>query len=835
MGLEKFSYREIRSRPLRVFLTFLSIAIGVGAVAAVLLATSTTRHAQRDILKTVSGRADIEIVAGGTGFPYSVLKEVGAVSHIQSAVPGLNRFAVLFTEEDRKARAQVLGIDPRIDQQVRDYEIVDGQLPTTLRQMMLDKSFAASLQIQVGDPVRLLTRSGMQNFTVSGLVNPSSGSAVVLSSAVYLVLPAAQNIFQTGNRIDQIQIALDDRAEIDEVLAEITAILPEGVTARTVRSQSAMAQETLFAPQNGLTMAVAFAIIIAIFIIYNTFQMAVGERRKQLGILRAIGATPSQIQWMILREAVWISALGSVVGCLAGVYGATLLNRATEAILQVELPGISWQFWPFAVAVAIGISVSLLGAMMPARSAAAVHPMEAIRSVTPAGRRLQLRYALPLSSAALVVGLGLIWLASQGVALGLDVVGVVLILLGFVLLIPRLLDPVCHWLTDVLEPWIGVPARLATKQLLRHVGRTSMTVGVLFIAIATSLGMAGNILDNVQNVQNWYNQTIAGDFFVRATLPDFATGVTADLPPDVEDQVRSIEGVEQVSPMRLVSVESRDDSLLLIARDFDAPSADFFDLVAGNSRTVVRQLAGGDVVVGSVLAMRRNLTVGDTIEIKTGVGAIERPIAAINNDYLGGGLTVYMDRTVASELLQIEGVDALIVSAEPARLRSVEMELRALCDQSGLILQSYADLISLIDGMVNGVVGSLWMLLALGCGIATMGLVNTLTMNILEQTREIGMLRVVAMTRRQVRHMILSQALVLGVLGILPGVLVGIFVQFAIGLSSQVVLGHDVTFNFRLSLFLGAAAIGMALVLLSSLIPAERAARLKMAAALQYE
>jgi putative ABC transport system permease protein len=835
MGLEKFSWREVRARPLRVFLTFLSIAIGVGAVVAVLSATTTTRIAQRDILKTVSGRADIEVVAGGTGFPYSALKDLESVPNIQFAVPGLNRFAVIFTEKDLKARAQVLGVDPRIDQQVRDYELVEGQLPTSLRQLILDKSFADSLDIKVGETVKLLTKSGMLDFSVVGLVRPSSGSAVVLSSAVYLVLPAAQRAFQAGNNIDQIQIVIEDQAQLEETIDQVTQAMPAGVSVRAVRTRSAMAQETLFAPQNGLRMAVAFAIIIAVFIIYNTFQMAVGERRKQLGILRAIGATPNQIQWMILREALWISLLGSVAGCIAGIYGAKLLNQATETILQVSLPGISLQVWPFALAVAVGVSVSLLGAVIPARSAAAVNPMEAIRAIPNISQRIKQGPAVPLSFAMWILGLVLIWMSTRGVALGLDVAGVVLILLAFVLLVPRFLEPACQQLTDLLEPWIGVSARLAAKQLLRHVSRTSMTVGVLFVAIATSLGMAGNILDNVQNVQNWYHQTIVGDFFVRASLPDFATGATADLPPEIEMKVRALDGIDQVHPMRLVSVESGDDSLLLVARDFDGQVIEFFDLVKGDSQKAFEQLAAGQVVIGSVLALRRKLDVGDSIEIKTGSGVAKMPIAGVNNDYLGGGLTVYMDRTVAAEKLDIEGIDALIIRASSDRLRQVESDLRLICNENGLILQSYADLISLIDSMVNSVVGSLWMLLALGCGIAAMGLVNTLTMNILEQTREIGMLRVVAMTRQQVRSMVFSQALVLGILGILPGVLVGFFVQFAIGLSSQVVLGHEVAFHFRPGLFSGAAAIGLLLVLVASLIPAERAARLKMASALQCE
>ena len=190
---------------------------------------------------------------------------------------------------------------------------------------------------------------------------------------------------------------------------------------------------------------------------------------------------------------------------------------------------------------------------------------------------------------------------------------------------------------------------------------------------------------------------------------------------------------------------------------------------------------------------------------------------------------------LAEELLGVSGVDAYIIRAEKAKLAPVEAELQKFCQDNGLMLQSYAELVTYIDSMINGVLASLWMLLALGSVIAAMGLVNTLTMNILEQTREIGMLRVVAMTRNQVRRMIFAQDTLLGLLGLIPGAVAGIFVAYTISLSASAVLGHDVVFHFRPGLVIGCLLIGITIVMGSSLIPAERAARLKLASALHYE
>jgi putative ABC transport system permease protein len=196
---------------------------------------------------------------------------------------------------------------------------------------------------------------------------------------------------------------------------------------------------------------------------------------------------------------------------------------------------------------------------------------------------------------------------------------------------------------------------------------------------------------------------------------------------------------------------------------------------------------------------------------------------------------VYLHSQTALELLDVSGVDAYVIQADDNRLAEVEQQLQVICQENHIILQSYIEVVDFINNKVNGIIASLWMLLALGCVIAAMGLINTLTMNIIEQTREIGMLRVIAMTRSQVRRMIFSQALLLGIIGLVPGALAGVFVSYVISLSAFSILGHNVVFEMRYGLIIGCLVLGMFIVLLASLLPAERAARLKIAAALHYE
>jgi putative ABC transport system permease protein len=299
--------------------------------------------------------------------------------------------------------------------------------------------------------------------------------------------------------------------------------------------------------------------------------------------------------------------------------------------------------------------------------------------------------------------------------------------------------------------------------------------------------------------------------------------------------VRQVEGIRNLDTMRFVSARSGEVSVIVIVRQFSSGSQDYFDLIRGEDTEVMEGVRRGGVVLGSVLSERMQKSVGDSLELETNEGKVQLPIVGVTNEYMAGGLTLYMESGQANRLLSVEGIDAVIVQSDPSRRSEVRETLQRLADSEGLMLQSFQDVASMIEKMIDGVVGGLWVVLALGALIAAFGLINTLAMNVLEQTREIGMLRVVAMTRGQIRRMILSQALIMAVIGVLPGVLLGVGVASVINLSTMIVTGHAVRFQWYPGFMLLAVVAEIVLVILAAMFPAERAARLNLAKALQYE
>ncbi len=830
----KIAFRELGRHPGRALLTLLSVVIGVAAVLAVGLSTGSARRAYQEMYQTITGRAALEVTAaGGAPLDESLVEVVRDTPGVVAAVPLIQRHAILYYGDGRM-NLLALGIEPSLDTAVRDYDVVEGQALSKSAGVLLDAGLARSLHVRAGDEVRLLVRRGLVTTKVVGLVKPRSGSAVGGGGVLFMPLATAQRRFAAKGKLDRIQVVLAEGTDLASVQAALGRRLPTGVQVQPPTTRSPLAEETMLALENGLRLATGFSLLAALFIIANTFLMNVGQRRRQLAVMRAIGATRRQISSLLARESLLLSLAGTLLGIVVGLAGAVILNRTMSSLFQTALPPIELRPLPLVIAAAFGVGVSLLGAALPARRAAHITPQEGMSGIVSGDmeghsrRGAWVGLAVTLVSAGLLAACLLGWLPFEA-----SVTVTVLALIGLVLLLPLVLRPLTYAGQCLLQPLAGVESRLARRQLLRHYGRTTLTIGVLFVAVSTGLGLANSVIDNVADVRHWYQTAIVGDFFVRAAMPDMEIGLSAAVPESVGADIQKIDGVTRVDSIRFVSAKVNDQSGIVVALRNEYRSAS--DRSRDDS-PLLRSLPQDDrVTIGSVLAQRTGLRAGDSITLDTSAGPCQLPIAAVVNEYAAGGLTVHMHRALAERLLGLEGVDAYIVKADHAVLEQVEHSLREVCAAQGMLLQSYADLTGTIESMMAGVVGSLWGLLVLGVIVAAFGVVNTLGMNVLEQTRELGLLRVVAMTRAQVRKAIVAQAALLGLLGVTPGLLAGTAMAYVMNLATLPVIGHPVAFKLHPLLLLGGFLAAMTTVLAAAWIPAERAARLELVNALHYE
>jgi putative ABC transport system permease protein len=834
--LWKVSLRSIRSRPGRALLTLLSIVIGVAAVVSIGIAASTTRTAYREMFAVVTGRAALEITAdGGGSFSESVVASVEKVAGVRGAAGLLQRPTVLYFN-GRKIKLIAMGIDPARDEVVRHYELAQGQFFPGPSGALLEARFAQSLGIAPGDEIRLLTRRGLLPLEVSGLLHARGAGAVYMGGLVFLPLSTAQNAFSARGEVDKVQIVLDDGADAAAVLGQIRGLLPAGVRCAPPATQTHLVEQTLKATQHGLLLATSFSLLLATFIILNTFLMNVTERRRQLALLRTIGATRRQVTGLVIGESLTMGALGTLLGILAGLAGARLLTRALDQILMTSLPSMHITPTPFVVAVAMGLGISLVGAWIPARRAGRLSPLEGIDGVVREDAR---------SSRGNENMAGVFVAASSGAAIAASIAGWipttagilagVILLVGFVLLIPAMLEGLLRLIARVFPLRTQVELRLAHRQIPRHRSRSVLTVGVLFVAASTGVAIASAVLDNMKNVKDWYRRAIVGDFFIRAMMPDMATGLSADLPEALGEDLRSVPGIRSLDALRFVAGTAADQPVVIIVRDFAEKEQVYFDLRAGDADRIRDELLRGDVVIGTVLAQRIGVGAGDLLTVATRKGPQQFRIAGLANDYLVGGLSVYMARPTARQWLQVDGVDGYVVRVDPQARAEVQAELQRLCDKHGVLLHSWTEIAGMIDRMMTEINACLWGILVLGFVVAGFGVFNTLTMNVLEQTRELGLLRVIAMTRQQIRKTILSQAVILGSAGIAPGTVVGLGLAYLINLATMTAIGHPVEFQVHPPLVVGSFVGAFVMVLFAAWLPAERAARLNLTEALQYE
>jgi putative ABC transport system permease protein len=836
MVYSKLAWREIRKRPGRAILTLLSIVIGVAAVVAVSISAGTARRAFDDIYQTIAGKATLEIAPPvGTAFDEKVADSIRDVEGVKEVAPLIQTRVVLYIG-DRRVQIIAMGVDPVRDHAVHDYEITSGKsLEENPQGVILDATFAHNLNLNAGDKIEMQTPKATVGPEIVGLYS-SKGTATTGQGAVLLMpIKAAQYLFKCPKKIYSAQIVLKPDADEAEVTAAIKAKLPPGIDVRRPAARSPMAEETSLSTEQGMRMARVFSLLVAIFIIANTFLINVTQRRRQLGIMRAIGATRGQIASMIFTEAILMGLAGTILGSLLGIAGAHVLNIGMGALYKSTLPPIELTLTPFLLAILFGMGISLLAAALPAYKASHLSPLEAMRDVTHDEIAGVSRWFVLIGVADVVASVGAMGASISGrIPTMVAVWAGAVLLIGIVLMLPIVLKPLSGGVSALLRPFFRVEGRLARLQLLRHRSRTTLTVGVVFIAVSTGIGLANSVIDNVSNVQNWYHKAFVADFFVRAMAPDMASGLLADLPDAVGAEIKKVPGITSVDAARFVSAKAAGQQIILIARDYGDPSKPPFDIVSGNADAVRDRLHAGDTVIGSVLAERAGLKVGDNISFETEDGNKQFKIADIANDYQAGGLTMYLERDVANNVLGIEGVDAYIIQADHERIMQVREALQKICDANGILLQSSSDIQRSIDTMISGVVASLWAMVVLALVVAAFGVANTLTMSVLEQTREIGLLRILAMTQTQVRKTIFSQALMIALLALLPGIVAGIFVAYLISLSTVHVIGHTVAFNVHLDLMIGSFVVGLFLISAAAWFPADRAAKLNLQTALSF-
>ena len=841
-GLTSLAWRSLAARRGRTALSIVGIALGVGVLFAS-LATDAGIEASIDrTVRDLVGRADLRVAAfGDPGLSAGSVAEISEAPGVVVAAPVLERRTYLEADLDDPnvlpKPVTILGVVPALEERIRPLPLAAGvALPgPEAFAVLVTERLAAENALTLGSDLTFQAGAeGPVSLEVVGIVEGDGPFVGSSGRTVIVPLRTAQRLLGDDS-VSRVDIVVGEGAtplEVTQALevaltAEPYVLSTPGELATSLRVSTADFRSTT-------ALIAAIALFVGAFLIFNTLSMTVTERVRELGLLRAAGATRQQVGRFVIVQAAVLGVAGSVLGLAAGIALAELMAVYVRSIgsIPFERAGIA----PLSALVAIGIGlfVTLAASIEPARRAGSISPVEALKArLDPAdGQRARLRWLVGVFAAVGVAGL-LVWPRDAGIGGLVRAAAVYALLLGVVLVSPFVLGTLARIAGLPFSGMFRLEERLARAALARDRSRTALTVGALTAGLAMIVAIGGVANQARSASAAWLAEVIPGDELVTSIRP-------IDLAEEsgTAEQLAAVDGVGLVSPIATFEVAHegvRTDAAAVVGKDLLDDGR--LRILSGDREEALTGLdGGGTTILPRALAERLRLGVGSVFSITLGEGrALDLRVAAIAERTLPGraGEAALVGWEDADTSLGVAGADAFAIRYLPGRGADARPELELTARGLALEPTPLDRVAGAVDAALGRVFGLFDALAIVAVIVAALGIVNTLTMNVLERVREIGVLRAAGMTTRQVRRTVVVEAGILGVAGSILGILTGIVagaVMVAIG-------GGDVALGFGLpwgSIAL-AAGLGIGLSMLAAWYPARLASRLAIVRAVQHE
>jgi putative ABC transport system permease protein len=825
---------------LRSLLTLAGIALGVAVLVAMYAANQSVLAGLQQTITQIAGAADLQISAGDTGIPEELLDRVRSVREVGSASPVVE--AVVGTGRGGHGNLLVLGVDMTAERGIRDYDFAGSELDDPLvflaqpDSIMLSGDFASRNGLAIGSRLVLETVEGARLFTVRGLLRPAGVAQAFGGSLAVMDIYAAQRVFGKERQFDRIDITARRGIAVDDCRRALAAALGAGFHVDAPTERRRYFEQVLINYRQSAGFASIFALIVGLFLIQNTLVVAVAQRRREIGILRALGATRSQIRTLFLLEGGCAGLAGSLVGVLLGVGLSGLAARYVAKSLA-GLYGIIGQpahgVGPLVVAgaIAAGVASSVLAAVFPAAAAARADPVRALQKgryqmVPLAERRTRRLLACAAISMAALLLAGRIesWF----------VVSYVLAALALVLLTPELSSAAVRLLRPLLVRLRPVEGALAADSLLAAPRRTASVAAALMLSAGMVIALGGIAEASYQSILDWVTGTLDADFLVAPS--ENLKDLTLRFPGTMERDFAAVEGLAVVQPVRTARVAVRNSQPILFAVDIPrlTPQARRRAIPVDTER--VHQLAaqGRGVIVSDNFAARERVRVGDSLDLPAPDGALRLPVLGIYKDFTDPQGTIAIDRSLYRSRWHDDTVNLFRLYLRPgASAQAVRAQVVArLGSNRSLFVFSSADLRRHVLGLAGRWFEITCVQLAIALLVAILGIANALTVSIADRRRELGILRAVGGLRRQVRIAVWMEAAAVAVVGFVLGLgfgMVNIF--YALSIFS----GHALEFRFPSLLAAALLPLLVAAALVAAIAPAEAAVRAPLVSALEYE
>ena len=849
MLLRLLSWPYLRRHRLRWTLTLAGIVLGVGVFVAMHTANRSIFSAFDRTVDQIAGSTQLQVSAGEFGFGESVLERVQSVPETGIAVPVIE--ATVETKIPGEGSILVLGIDMTGDRSLRDYElqdadqaIIDDPLVFLAQpdSLMVTKEFAERNKLAVNSRITLVTIDGERQFTLRGIMSSAGMTRAFGGNLAVMDIYAAQQVLGRGRRFDRIDVRAKEGVTIDRCQAALKAALGPSFEVDPPSARGRQFEALLQSYSTAMMISSLFALMVGMFIIYNSFSIAVTHRRSEIGILRALGATRSQIQWLFLLESIIAGGLGSVLGAVLGITAALAIARYMSAVMEAaggvaqrvtELqidPGL------MATGIVIGVSTSIFAAWIPARNAAQIDPVKALQKgnyqVLSVGENRRRRWMA--AAALLIATVCLLFSSSKAFFYS----GYILMMGAGLLLAPALTLLLSTALRPILKRLLPVEGTLAADSLVQAPRRTSATVSALMLSLAMVVGFGGFAHSFYSSAEEWMDNVLNPDFFVAPS--ENLANRSLTFPEEIGSVIERVEGVDQVQLVRDARVTYHEIPVMVIAIETAKVAKTVHRIpVAGSLDEMDRLTAAGQgLFVSESFATNLRTKMGEVVELPTPTGLLMLPIVGIIRDYSDLQGSVFIDRAVYRKSWNDDTANIARVYVQKGHdIGAVRQRvIDTLSGHRRLLVLTNREVRDWIMKLLDQWFAMTYNQIVVAVLVAVLGIVNTLTVSITDRKRELGVMQAVGGLRSQIRRTVWIEALTIGVIGLVLGMGLGaINLYYSLGMVQRDLGGIALDYIFPTSFVALMIPIILGSALIAALGPAEAAVRGSLVQALEYE
>ncbi len=817
----------------------LGVALGVAVVIAIDLANASASRAFALSTEAVTGRTTHQIVGSSAGLPQEVFRQVRVEWRLRASAPVVEGVGIAAALDGQPVR--LLGIDPSSEAAFRDSlggagtRNDLGVFYTTPGGVLIGPGLAEQGDLQPGDVLTLTVAAREVGLPVIGVLQPGDGaSAAALDGLALMDVGQAQQVLALGDRLTRIDLILTDAEALD--LAER---LPAGVSLVPASAQRDSTRELTAAFQLNLTALSLLALVVGMFLIYNTIMFSVVQRRQVLGILRQLGVTEAQMAGLILFEALLVALGGGLLGVALGwLLGQGAVRLVTQTIndlyFVVTVRDTSLEPLTALKGLGAGVLASLLAAAAPAWEAATVPPITMSRRSAFEARAARLIGPLALVGLALA-GIGaVVLLAFKALLLSLG--AMFMIVIGLALMVPALTRLLLRALARPLAA-LGIIGRLAPRTVTNAISRTSIAIAALMVAVSVTIGVAVMIASFRSTLINWLELTLVADLYITTPAAGGASG-SAALPEGVVAAVRDLPGVDAIATIRTLQVESDKGRInLMITDSQERRSIALYRTASGDPDTIWAAVQGGAVMVTEPFANRYTVAVGDLITLETDRGPQGFPVTAVYYDYGTESGRVLMSRNVYERFFDDRAISGLAAYAVPGtELDTLANDVRRALAGTALQVSINRELRDSALTVFDRTFAITDALRLLAVVVAFIGVLSALMALQLERARELATLRALGLTDGQLWRLSLLETGLMGLsagLFALPtGAILAVVLVYVINLRS---FGWTLELHWDVWTFIQALAVSVIAAGLAAVEPMRRLQRHPIATALRQE